>query len=53
MGDKIQLPDRFLLIETLLWDRGYPLMELHLDRLVDSGAVFCLSMQKAGCQSRA
>ncbi len=39
-ANKIQLPDRFLLIETLLWDRGYPLMELHLDRLVDSAQYF-------------
>jgi para-aminobenzoate synthetase/4-amino-4-deoxychorismate lyase len=30
----------FSLIETLLWQRGFPLLELHLDRLSDSAAYF-------------
>ncbi len=30
------LSDEFLLIETMLWDNGFPLLELHLDRLTDS-----------------
>lgn len=30
----------FSLVETLLWDGGYPLLELHLDRLEDSAAYF-------------
>jgi para-aminobenzoate synthetase/4-amino-4-deoxychorismate lyase len=30
----------FSLIETLLWRRGYPLLGLHLDRLVDSAGYF-------------
>ena len=31
---------RFQLIETMLWDGGYPLLELHLDRLMDSAEYF-------------
>jgi len=35
-------PDQFSLIESLLWRNGagYPLMELHLDRLADSADYF-------------
>ena len=33
-------PERFLLIETMLWDGAYPLLELHLDRLADSAEYF-------------
>lgn len=35
-------PDRedFSLVETLLWQEGYPLLELHLDRLADSAEYF-------------
>jgi para-aminobenzoate synthetase/4-amino-4-deoxychorismate lyase len=36
----VSQPDDFFLIETLLWDGGYPLLELHLDRLEDSAAYF-------------
>jgi para-aminobenzoate synthetase/4-amino-4-deoxychorismate lyase len=36
----VLLPDRFLLIETMLWDGGFPLIELHLDRLMDSVEYF-------------
>jgi para-aminobenzoate synthetase / 4-amino-4-deoxychorismate lyase len=35
-----KMPDRFFLIETMLWDGGYPLLELHLDRLTDSAQYF-------------
>ncbi len=31
---------KFSLVETLLWRSGYPLIELHLDRLVDSAEYF-------------
>jgi len=34
------LPDSFSLVETLLWKGGYPLLELHLDRLQDSASYF-------------
>jgi para-aminobenzoate synthetase / 4-amino-4-deoxychorismate lyase len=33
-------PKRFSLIETMLWDGAYPLIELHLDRLEDSADYF-------------
>jgi len=33
-------PERFSLIETLLWDGTYPFLELHLDRLTDSAEYF-------------
>jgi para-aminobenzoate synthetase / 4-amino-4-deoxychorismate lyase len=33
-------PQQFSLIETMLWDGDYPLLELHLDRLVDSAEYF-------------
>lgn len=32
--------DHFLLIETMLWNGSYPLIELHLDRLTDSAEFF-------------
>src|SRR5208283_3913895 len=32
--------ESFSLIETLLWRDGYPLLELHLDRLQDSADYF-------------
>ncbi|MFP5208396.1 MAG: aminodeoxychorismate synthase component I [Acidobacteriota bacterium] len=34
------LPERFSLVETLLWKDEYPLIELHLDRLEDSAQYF-------------
>ena len=36
----IEPPSALQLIETLLWDGGYPLLELHLDRLLDSAEYF-------------
>jgi para-aminobenzoate synthetase/4-amino-4-deoxychorismate lyase len=35
-----RLPTDFSLVETLLWDGNYPLIELHLGRLADSAAYF-------------
>ncbi|MGA2808294.1 MAG: aminodeoxychorismate synthase component I [Terracidiphilus sp.] len=35
-----RFPERFSLVETLLWLDGYPLLELHLDRLEDSADYF-------------
>ena len=32
--------EQFSLVETMLWDGGFPLLELHLDRLMDSAAYF-------------
>jgi para-aminobenzoate synthetase/4-amino-4-deoxychorismate lyase len=36
----VSQPDKFSLIETMLWDGSYPLLELHLDRLDDSADYF-------------
>jgi para-aminobenzoate synthetase/4-amino-4-deoxychorismate lyase len=36
----VSQPDKLFLIETMLWDGGYPLIELHLDRLEDSAEYF-------------
>jgi para-aminobenzoate synthetase/4-amino-4-deoxychorismate lyase len=39
--------ERFSLIETLLWDGGFPLLELHLDRLTDSADYFDFACDRA------
>jgi para-aminobenzoate synthetase/4-amino-4-deoxychorismate lyase len=41
------LKAEFSLIETMLWDGGYPLLELHLDRLQDSAEYFGFECQRA------
>jgi len=33
-------PERFSLVETMLWDHGFPLLERHFDRLMDSAEYF-------------
>ena len=40
-------PDRFSLIETMLWHGAYPLIELHLDRLEDSAHYFGFPCDRA------
>ena len=40
------VPERFSLVETMLWDGDYPLMELHLDRLVDSAEYFGIACER-------
>lgn len=40
-------PERFSLIEGLLWRGGYPLLEMHLDRLEDSAAYFDFQCERA------
>ena len=44
-------PDRFLLIETMLWDNGFPLLELHLDRLTDSADYFGIECDRAAVKA--
>ena len=39
-GSARQLSEPLQLIETMLWEDGYPLLELHLDRLMDSAEYF-------------
>ena len=41
------LPNEFLLIETMLWNGSYPLIELHLDRLTDSAEYFEIACDRA------
>jgi para-aminobenzoate synthetase/4-amino-4-deoxychorismate lyase len=38
----------FSLIETMRWEGNFPLLELHLDRLVDSAAYFDFRCDRAG-----
>ncbi len=44
-GDRI--PERFELLESLLWRLGYPFIELHLDRLEDSAHYFGFPCNRA------
>jgi para-aminobenzoate synthetase/4-amino-4-deoxychorismate lyase len=43
---------RFELIESLLWAGGFPLLELHLDRLEDSAEYFDFRLDRAEIRSR-
>ncbi len=36
--------EEFSLLETMLWDGGFPLLELHLERLCDSAAYFGIAV---------
>ena len=51
-GKDLSLPwamlnDKFMLIETMLWDGGLPLLDLHLDRLADSAEYFAFPFDRA------
>ena len=48
---KISQPDNFSLIETMLWDGRYPLLDLHLDRLEDSAAYFGFACDRAAVRA--
>lgn len=41
----------FSLIETMLWRGGYPLVDLHLDRLADSAAYFDFPCDRAAVRA--
>jgi para-aminobenzoate synthetase/4-amino-4-deoxychorismate lyase len=41
-----RFPTDFSLVETLLWDGSYPLIELHLGRLADSAAYFSFPCER-------
>jgi para-aminobenzoate synthetase/4-amino-4-deoxychorismate lyase len=41
----------FSLIETILWEDGYPLLELHLDRLDDSAEYFDFRCDRAAIKA--
>ena len=42
-----RFPDNFSLVETLLWRGGFPLIELHLERLLDSASYFDFPCDRA------
>lgn len=44
-------PEPFSLIETMLWDSSYPLLESHLDRLTDSAEYFDFPCDRAGVKA--
>jgi para-aminobenzoate synthetase/4-amino-4-deoxychorismate lyase len=46
-GPPNRFPERFSLVETLLWREGFPLLELHLDRLEDSAGYFEFACERA------
>lgn len=48
---KVGLDDEFMLIETMLWNGGYPMLELHLDRLMDSAEYFGFPFERAQVES--
>lgn len=45
------LPEKFSLIETMLWEEGYPLLDLHLDRLADSADYFDFLCDRAAVKA--
>jgi para-aminobenzoate synthetase / 4-amino-4-deoxychorismate lyase len=45
--NQISSPEQFSLIESLLWDGGYPMLDLHLDRLADSAGYFDFTCDRA------
>jgi len=44
-------PDKLFLIETMLWEGGYPFLESHLDRLVDSADYFGFACDREAIRS--
>ncbi|HXR38851.1 MAG TPA: aminodeoxychorismate synthase component I [Terracidiphilus sp.] len=44
-------PDSFSLVETMLWQGEYPLLDLHLDRLEDSARYFAFPFNRAQVQA--
>ena len=46
-----RLPESFSLVETLLWNGEYPLIELHLDRIEDSADYFGFPCDRAATKA--
>jgi para-aminobenzoate synthetase/4-amino-4-deoxychorismate lyase len=46
-----QQPDEFQLIETMLWQAGFPLLELHLDRLAGSADYFDFAFDRTAVEA--
>ncbi|SPE28999.1 Para-aminobenzoate synthase, subunit I [Candidatus Sulfotelmatomonas gaucii] len=47
----VSQPDEFFLIETMLWNGAYTLLNLHLDRLADSADYFGFACDRAAIRS--
>jgi para-aminobenzoate synthetase/4-amino-4-deoxychorismate lyase len=47
----VSQPDKFFLIETMLWNGDFPLLELHLDRLADSAEYFGFDCDRAAIRA--
>ncbi len=47
----VSQPDTFFLIETMLWNGAYPLLDLHLDRLADSADYFGFACDRDAVRS--
>lgn len=47
----VSQPDELFLIETMLWNGAYPLLELHLDRLTDSADYFGFACDRAAIRT--
>jgi para-aminobenzoate synthetase/4-amino-4-deoxychorismate lyase len=45
-GTIVGRPEKLFLIETILWNGAYPLLDLHLDRLADSADYFGFSCDR-------
>jgi para-aminobenzoate synthetase/4-amino-4-deoxychorismate lyase len=44
-------PDHLFLIETMLWNGSFPLLEMHLDRLADSADYFGFACDRAAIRA--
>jgi para-aminobenzoate synthetase/4-amino-4-deoxychorismate lyase len=51
-GPRDEFPAEFSLVETLLWESGYPFIELHLDRLEDSAGYFGFACDRGEVRSK-
>ena len=48
---RIGQPDKFFLVETMLWNGAYPFIEMHLDRLADSAEYFGFACDRAAIRT--
>ena len=49
--ESLARPGEFSLIETMLWHGGFPLLELHLDRLIDSAEYFAFPCDRVAVKA--
>ena len=50
-GPASRFPEAFSLVETMLWDGEYRLIELHLDRLLDSAEYFGFECEREAARA--